>query len=131
MILLRSKINEFTEMSVSYIYHKGKKIMYCDYSQCKTIEQTIAVLNLAKREYLTSNEDFLVLNDFSNCVVSNEFMEKAREYGKELFDHRTPKTASIGISGIKKILLGTYNLFVKNKLLMFERKEDALNFLVS
>jgi len=117
-------------MSVSYIYHKGKKVMYCDYSQCQTVEATLAVLNSAKLEYIKSKENFLVLNDFSNCVVSNEFMAKAREYGKELFDQRTPKTASIVISGVKKILVGTYNIVVKNKLSIFDSKEDALDFLV-
>ena len=52
-------------MGITYIYHKGKKIMYCDYSDCKTVADTIKVLDEAREEYLKSNEDFLVLNDFS------------------------------------------------------------------
>jgi hypothetical protein len=117
-------------MSISYIYHKGKKIMFCDYSQCKTAEATIRVLDLAREEYLKSDEQFWVLNDFTGGVVSNEFMDKAKQYGKELFDARTPKTASLGITGIKKIFVSTYNLFVKNKLILFETKAEALDFLV-
>jgi len=116
-------------MSISYIYHKGKKIMFCDYSKCKTVEETIHVLNLARQEYLHSDETFLVLNDFSGGVVSNEFMDKAKQYGKELFDARTPKTASLGITGMKKIFVSTYNLFVKNKLILFDTKIEALDFL--
>jgi hypothetical protein len=117
-------------MSISYIWHKGKKIMLCDYSQCKTKEETIKVLDLARNEYLKSNENYLVLNDFTGGVMSNEFMEKAKKYGKELFDARTPKTASIGISGMKNVLLSTYNLFVKNKLVFFDTKIEALDYLV-
>ncbi|MBN1925379.1 MAG: hypothetical protein JW798_06060 [Prolixibacteraceae bacterium] len=117
-------------MGISYIQHKGKKIMFCDYSQCKTKEETIQVLGMAREEYLKTDESFLVLNDFSGGVVSNEFMEKAKQYGKELFDARTPKTASIGISGMKKVFISTYNLFVKNKLSIFETKAEALDFLV-
>ncbi len=117
-------------MSISYIQHKGKKIMFCDYSQCKTKDETIHVLDLAREEYLRSDEKFLVLNDFSGGVVSNEFMDRAKQYGKELFDERTPKTASLGITGMKKVFISTYNLFVKNKLTFFDSKEEALEFLV-
>jgi hypothetical protein len=117
-------------MPISYIYHKGKKIMFCDYSQCKTKEETIQVLDLAREEYLKSNESFLVLNDFSGGIMSNEFMDLARKYGRELFDERTPKTVSIGISGMKKVLVSTYNLFVKNKLTFFDTKAEALEYLV-
>jgi len=116
-------------MGISYIYHKGKKIMFCDYSQCKTKEETIHVLDLARDEYLKTEENFLVLNDFSGGVMSNEFMDLAKQYGKELFDERTPKTVSIGISGMKKILISTYNLFVKNKLTCFDTKAEALEYL--
>lgn len=103
--------------------------MLCDYSQCKTQEETIQVLELARVEYLKSSENFLVLNDFSGGVMSNDFMSKARKYGTEIFDKRTPKTASIGISGMKKVLVSTYNLIVKNKLMIFDTREEALAFL--
>jgi hypothetical protein len=117
-------------MSISYIFHKGKKIMFCDYSQCTTKEDSIHVLDLAREEYLKSDEDFLVLNDFSGGVISNEFMDKAKKYGAELFDRRTPKTVSIGITGMKKVFVSTYNLFVKNKLTFFDTKVEALDYLV-
>jgi hypothetical protein len=117
-------------MGITYIYHKGKKIMYCDYSDCKSVADTIKVLDLAREEYLKSNEDFLVLNDFSGGVISNDFMNVAREYGKELFDKRTPKTAALGITGLKKVLISSYNLVVKNKLVIFNDKNEALEFLV-
>jgi len=117
-------------MAISYLHYKGKKIMLCDYSQCKTQEETIHVLNLARDEYLKSDENFLVLNDFTGGVMSNEFMNLARKYGAELFDKRTPKTASIGITVMKRVLLSTYNVMVKNKLMMFDNKIDAMEFLV-
>lgn len=117
-------------MSISYINHKGKKIMFCDYSQCKTKEETIHVLDLAREEYLKSDEHFLVLNDFSGGMISNEFMDTAKKYGTELFDKRTPKTTNIGITGMKKVFLSTYNLFVRNKLTFFNTKLEALDYLV-
>ncbi len=104
--------------------------MFCDYSQCKTQEETIKVLELAKEEYLKTDENFLVLNDFTGGVISNEFMDRAKRYGKELFDSRTPKTVSIGITGMKKVFISTYNLFVRNKLVFFDTKAEALEYLV-
>ena len=58
-------------------------------------------------------------------------MKKASEYGKEVFNERTSKNAAIGVSGIKKILLQAYNLVVKDKLLPFNTKEEALEYLIS
>jgi len=116
-------------MSVSYIYHKGKKIMIVDYTKCKSVQDTLDVLEKVRQEYLKSNEMLITLNDFRDAYGSNEFMQKANQLGKELFDKRTLKTAAIGVVGIKKILVNAYNMFVKNKLVMFNTKEEALDWL--
>jgi hypothetical protein len=57
-------------------------------------------------------------------------MELVKKYGKELFDARTIKNTALGINGVKKILLSAYNITVKNKLIPFDTKEEALEFLV-
>jgi len=41
-------------MSVSYITHKGKKILYIDYTKCKTIPETLVVLDEVKTEFYNS-----------------------------------------------------------------------------
>jgi len=115
-------------MSVSYIYHKGKKIMIVDYTKCKSVQDTLDVLEKVRQEYLKSNEMLITLNDFRDAYGSNEFMQKANQLGKELFDKRTLKTAAIGVVGIKKILVNAYNMF-ENKLVMFNTKEEALDWL--
>lgn len=118
-------------MSISFIHHKGTKILYCDYSQCKTTHETIAELGRVREYFLASNENFIVLNDFSNAPVSNEFMELAKKYAREAFDEKTILSACIGISGIKKILLSAFNLVAKHKINSFNTKEEALHFLTS
>ena len=117
-------------MSVSYIIHKGKKIMIVDYTRCKTAQETISVLEAVKDEYLKTDEMIISLNDFRDAYGSNEFMKRANQLGKELFDKRTLKTAAIGVTGIKKILVNAYNVFVKNKVTLFNTKEEALDWLV-
>jgi hypothetical protein len=118
-------------MSVSYINHKGKKIMIVDYRQCKSTEDTLKVLEQVRQEYMKTNEMIISLNDFRDAYGSNEFMKKANELGKELFDKRTIKTAAIGVTGIKKILVNAYNVFVKNKIMIFDTKEEALDWLAA
>ena len=117
-------------MSLTYINYKGKKIILIDYTQCKTIQDTLNVLEMVKDEYMKSSENFLALNDFTGAPSNNEYMDKAKKYAKELFDAKTIRNACIGITGIKKILLSAYNLTVKNKLMPFDTKEEALEFLV-
>lgn len=117
-------------MSLTYISYKGKKILFIDYTKCKTTQDTIQVLESVRTEYLKSNEGILAINDFADVAVNNEYMELAKKYAKETFDAKTIRNSCIGITGIKKILLSAYNLTVKNKLMPFDTKEEALEYLV-
>lgn len=116
-------------MSLSFINHKGRKILYIDYSQCKTPQETIDVLNQVRDLYLSTTESYYTLNNFTNAPSNNEFMDHANKYGKEIFDARTIKNTAIGFNPIKKIMLSAYNLIVKNKLIAFDTKEEALEYL--
>jgi hypothetical protein len=117
-------------MSISFIQHKGTKILYVDYSHCNTAQETINHLYKVRDYFKNSNEKFIVLNDFSTAPVSNEFMDLAKVCAREVFDEKTIKSACIGITGIKKILLGAFNLVAKYKIAAFNSKEEALNYLV-
>ncbi len=117
-------------MSISYVYHKGKKIMYVDYSHCKNVEEMLQVLDEVRKEYEKTTETFVAVADFRGNFGSTEFMEKAKKLGKDLLDARTTKTAVLGVTGIKKILLNAYNAFVKHKLVPFNTKEEAFEYLV-
>ncbi|HPR31306.1 MAG TPA: hypothetical protein PLK12_04385 [Prolixibacteraceae bacterium] len=118
-------------MSVSFIYHKGKKILYSDFSECKTQQDTLEVLEKTRDVYRSTNENFLALNNFTNAPVNNEFMDQAKKYAKECFDMRNIKEACFGLTPIKMILLSAYNLVVKQKIMAFKTKEEALDFLAS
>lgn len=117
-------------MPHSYINYKGKKILFIDYSKCKSIDEMLKQLGDIRRIYEQSAESFLALNDFTGANPSNEFIEEAKKY-KDLFDRKTIKTAVLGITGLKKLLLNGYNVFVKKKQVPFDTKEAALEYLVS
>lgn len=116
-------------MSIKYISHKGKQILYIDYTKCKTVEETLAVLELVKAEYEKSEGLMLTLNNFEDAYGSSEYMKKASQYGKEIFNKRTAKNAALGVTGIKKILLHGYNTIVKDKIVPFNTMEEALDYL--
>jgi hypothetical protein len=116
--------------SISYINYKGKKIMYVDYTHCKNPKEMIEVLEEVKREYEKTTETFVAIADFRGNFGSSEFMKRANEIGKEILDKRTLKTAVLGVTGIKKILLNGYNAFVTHKLVPFDTKEEALEYLI-
>ncbi len=116
---------------VSFIEYKGKKILYVDYSHCKTIQDSLDVLEEVRNEYLRTNELYLKLSNFHNTLSNNEYLEVVKKYAKELFDSRTIRNAAIGITGTQKLLLAAYNISVRNKLLAFDTKEEALEYLVN
>jgi len=117
-------------MSLSYLTHKGKRILFIDYTHCKTTAEMLKVLDDVRKEYEKSNTQFLAINDFTGTFGSNEFLNAASKH-KELFDSKTLKTAVLGITGIKKILLNGYNAFVKKKQVPFNTKEEALEYLIN
>jgi hypothetical protein len=116
-------------MSYSFIHYNNKKVLYIDYKQCKTAQDTINVIEEVRKEYLRTTEKYIALSDFTDAPVNNEYMDWVRKYTRELFDERTIKRACIGITGMKKILLVTFNLVSKNKMIPFETKEEALEYL--
>jgi len=113
-----------------FIKYKGKKILYSDYSNCKTPQETIEVLEQTRKIYLNSYEKYLALNNFSNAPSNTKCVDLAKKNGKELFDKRNIKEACFGLSGIKNILLSAYNLVLKDKIIAFNTKEEALEYLV-
>jgi hypothetical protein len=131
MLSQDSRYAEEGNMPVSYIEHKGKKILFVDYSSCKSPDETIQVLEEAAKEFEKSPVKLLSLDNYNNAFASDVFMKRAKELGNTVISAKREKGAIIGLGGAKRVLLRSYNLFVKDKLAPFETKEDALEYLVS
>jgi hypothetical protein len=117
-------------MPVSFIEYKGVRILYVDYSSCKSSEDTIKNLEEAAKEFEKSPTKILSLDNYNNAYASDEFMKRAKELGKSIIASKREKGAIIGLTGVKVLLLKSYNLFVKDKLEPFKTKEEALEYLV-
>ena len=119
------------DLYISYIPYKGKQILYVDYSHCNDKWEMIALVEASAPHYSKAPGKILTLSDFNNVTGSPEYMNRVKALGKELFDAKTEKGAVLGITGLKKVLLQGYNLISKQKIVAFDTKEEALEYLTS
>ncbi len=116
-------------MGYEWIEYKGKKILYVDYSACKTKDEMLAQLEVMADVFDKSGGNVLSLTNFEGNYGSKEFMERARELS-EVFKRNRKKSAVLGIAGAKKILLQAYTLLTRDNMVPFDSKEKALEYLV-
>ena len=118
-------------MPVSYITYKGKQILYVDYRNMVKQDELMQNLELQVKIFKESPGKILSLADMRGAIVNNEFMNKIKKYGKEVFSKKTEKAAILGITGVKKVLLTAYNKFSGDSLVVFDSEEEAKEFLIS
>jgi len=116
-------------MQVKWIEHKGKKILYSDFSGMKTNELLFSTLDEAVSQFITAQDKVRHLLDFTNASLTTDFMNKAKEEGKKLPQGKSEKDAYLGITGVKKVLLNGYLWVTKEPAQVFEDKEKALDWL--
>lgn len=114
---------------VQKIQYKGKEILYINYDDIAGDDKMLEVLNEAERIILTDNTPHLQLVNFNNTFATTGYMAAAKEFGKKT-KHLTSKSAIVGITGVKVILLKSYNLVSGEKLKPFKTIEEAKDYLV-
>jgi hypothetical protein len=116
-------------MSVSWKDYNGKKILYIDY---RGMNEEEGIKNVEHQADIMRhlNEKVLVLADYTGTFATLNFMNRLKKLGKEVLEPKTEKGALIGVVGIKKMLLNTYNLFTGGNLKAFNSEEEALKYLV-
>lgn len=109
---------------------EGKKYVYGDFknlSEPKCIEclEALAALINAQPGKVRS------LSDFTGATLGSDFMARAKDLGKSVFEPRAEKQALLGIDGLKKMLLSAYVKFTGSKMKPFDTEPDALKFITS
>lgn len=117
-------------MELKVITHNRKQVLFVDYTQCKSQEDMISLLDRAVAYYKKSPTSLRILSDYTDAYGGIEYMSKLKNYAKELGD-KTDKAAVIGIDGLKEILLKGYNMVSKKQTIPFRNKIQALNYLTS
>jgi hypothetical protein len=117
-------------MPVTIIEHKGKKILYTDFSNMRNPADTLALTDLSDKMYQEYGNNVRHLLNFDNAAISPEFFEKSKQLGKKNVD-RCYKDAFVGITKLKSVLLKGYLLFTTGNRTakVFDHIEDAKNWL--
>ena len=118
-------------MAVEWIEHKGKKILYSDFSNIRKPEESIDQLYVMEKKFRESKEKVRHMLNFENTAVSPEFMDAAKKVGLGLMPDAV-KNAFVKVSPLKSVLLKGLLLFTNGteKTKVFDSKEDAINWLV-
>jgi hypothetical protein len=116
-------------MKVNWIYHKNKRILYSDYRGMDT-DTMITQLKHEADIILKEPSDVLYMANFENTVIAPQFMKVANELGKTT-EKKVTKSSIIGITGLKGVLLNSYNLFTGSKMRAFKDENAAKDYLVN
>lgn len=116
-------------MRYEWIEYKGKKILYVDYTKCKTKEEMLELLEEMAVVFDQSGGNVLSLTNFEGNYASKEFMERAKELS-EVFRRNRKKSAVLGIHGAKKVLLQAYTLMTRDNMVPFDSREEAFEYLI-
>ena len=115
----------------SIINYKGQDIVYADH---RKLNGSDLLENLKKANKILGDykgDKLLLLADFNETVVDNDIMEYLRSDETKEVNKRVTKTAVLGIAGIKKIFLNSFNIITGNKARAFDNEIDAKEYLVS
>lgn len=118
-------------MSISHFVHKGTKIMFADYRECKLPEQQLELLDEVAKT-MQAQKEVRLLVDYDGVTAGPEYMSKLKAYGNTVFKEHMKCSAVLGITGLKKILFNGYNLATGAKnVKAFTNRDEALDWLVA
>lgn len=117
----------------SWITYKGKNIRFTDFSGLKDKDFTDAITASTSADIA----EFLKLNgikspiliDYTGCVINSDAAAALRASGGKTTSY-VSRIAVIGITGVKQVLLNIANRLTGNKITAFDKKEDALEWLI-
>jgi hypothetical protein len=118
-------------MKSSLEVHKGKKVFVARYDQMTMEEVKIEVD--AVKQYMGSAPDktALVLVDATGTIISPEVLNLFKQVSSHAYGKLTTKTAILGMSGTRRTFLEIVNKFTQNKIVPFDDRDSAMDWLVS
>ena len=112
-----------------WMEHKGKRLLYADFSGLQG-EPGMELLEMVASEVAASPGKVLILYNFEGAAANRAWMRRVKQLGKEVFDAKVERAAALGVTGIKVILLESYEKFTGRTLKTFKTEAEALEWLV-
>ena len=94
---------------------QGKKYLWVDYRGLKTEADMIQLLEQYTEIVVSTPGKVMALADFTDTAVGSGYMNRVKTLGKEVYTAKVQKTALVGITGLKTILLKGYLAFTGDK----------------
>ncbi len=118
-------------MSASWIEHKGKKILYLDFRNCKTEDELLQVLAESQAFILATTGSVVTLSNYEGVSVTTGFLNRLKELGKRAVQNqRIEKLALLGITEMKSVLVQGYlNATGQKNMRTFNSEQEALDWL--
>lgn len=118
-------------MSATWVEHKGRKIIYLDFRECKSEDELLQVL--AESEKLITGTSGVVwaVSNYEGVAVTAGFLNRLKEMGKRAVQsQRIEKLALLGITQMKNILVQGYlNATGQKNIRTFNSEKEALDWL--
>ncbi len=113
------------------ISHKGKIVSYFDYRGLSSLNEAefIKTIEAATEYFFKWGNNQVTLVDLREAYTNSNIINVWREAAKKSAP-MISKSAILGISGAKAILVRGVNLFTKLDIRPFDTKEAALDWLV-
>jgi hypothetical protein len=115
-------------MGIEWVSHKDKKILHIKYSGLSAEEMKEQIIEATNTIVNSKSEDNLVLTDMLDCFVDGDFIELAKKQGKKSLPF-CRKSAIVGVTGIKKVLLKAVNAISPKPRVPFASVEEAMEWL--
>lgn len=110
------------------IEHKGHRIIEIDYSDHDSTQKSIDLQNESAAFAKEHDQVKLVIADCTKAVLSPKFIETSIK-NRAIWDAKD-KIALFGTSGLQRIIVNTYRKASSGNIKAFEKKDDALDFLL-
>ena len=123
-------MGDLIEERVKWINFKGKDILCDDYTNLQGDEFVETIKTLTDHVMNVGKKDILLLLDLNNSYTNKPVVSAFTEAGKRVRPV-VKKTAVLGITGVKKVLLNAVNRLTSIDANPFSTEEEAKEWLVS
>lgn len=118
-------------MGSKWVEHKGKKIVYLDFRECKSEDELVQVLLQAQGLIQATTGTVVTLSNYEGVSVTAGFLSRLKDLGKRAVQNqRIERMAILGITEMKSVLVQGYlNATGQRNARTFDTEANALDWL--
>jgi hypothetical protein len=114
---------------VQILNHKGKTIVYIDFSTAKNKQKILDIIEEAKKTIKRNPlNSVLTLTDFTNLRFDSEIVRAIQSYAEENKPY-VKAAALVGIIGLQKVVYNVISRITQRELPIYADKQEALDWL--